>query len=62
MSSQTLKGSVRDNLPILASLLARLSCARDLIDVNIAAGIAQEELDGHTTGTTLVDELKPIRS
>ncbi len=49
----------RDNLPILASLLTRLSCARDLIDVNIAAGIALEELRGQSVGTSLNDALKP---
>ncbi len=47
---------------ILSSFLSRLSEARNLVDVNIAAGIAIEEIEltGQQVGTAPTDGLKPI--
>jgi len=46
--------------PTLYDLVSRLTEARDMIDVNIAAGIAIEELTGQQVGTPPTDGLKPI--
>ncbi len=55
--------SERDQyLVVVSALLYRLSGARDLIDVNIAAGIALEEIDavGQETGKPPGHVLKPV--
>lgn len=62
IESTVVAGETTSHQPTLHDLVSRLSEARDMIDVNIAAGIALLELHGHRTGTSLTDALKPIRN